>query len=110
MISDPTGPAAAASVTHHVTTSATPEQIIRKLREGAPQLGERFTIEDVCKHLEISDTNLRRMTCGFWTAAILAVTGTVLTCVIRSQVCARGMARRTWATGKCLVIVGGYSI
>ncbi len=34
----------------------TPEQIIRKLCEGAPLLGERFTIEDVCKHLEISDS------------------------------------------------------
>ena len=30
----------------------TPEQIIRKLREGEKLFGEHFTIEDVCKHLE----------------------------------------------------------
>lgn len=46
---------------HHVTTSAhSPEQIIRKLREGARLLGEKFTIEDVCSHLEISDSTWYR--------------------------------------------------
>lgn len=38
----------------------TPEQIIRKLREGERLLGENFTIEDVCKHLEISDATWHR--------------------------------------------------
>lgn len=38
----------------------TPEQIIRKLREGEKLLGENFTIEDVCKHLEISEASWHR--------------------------------------------------
>ncbi|WP_412778669.1 IS3 family transposase [Rhodococcus qingshengii] len=38
----------------------TPEQIIRKLREGEKLLGEKFTIEDVCKHLEVSEATWHR--------------------------------------------------
>lgn len=38
----------------------TPEQVIRKLREGEKLLGENFTIEDVCKHLEISEASWHR--------------------------------------------------
>ncbi|OFV76424.1 hypothetical protein RERY_29490 [Rhodococcus erythropolis] len=37
-----------------------PEQIIRKLREGEKLLGEKFTIEDVCKHLEVSKATWHR--------------------------------------------------
>ncbi len=33
----------------------TPEQISRKLREGEKLLGEYFSVEDVCKHLEIAE-------------------------------------------------------
>lgn len=38
----------------------TPEQIIRKLREGEKLLGEKFTIEDVCKHLEVFEATWHR--------------------------------------------------
>lgn len=38
----------------------TPEQIIRKLREGEKLLGEKFTTEDVCKHLEVSEATWHR--------------------------------------------------
>src|SRR5690606_32828218 len=38
----------------------TPEQIIRKLREGERLLGEQFSVEDVCKHLEISEATWHR--------------------------------------------------
>ncbi|MFE3230138.1 transposase [Nocardia sp. NPDC059228] len=38
----------------------TPEQIIRKLREGEKLLGEKFSIEEVCKHLEISEASWHR--------------------------------------------------
>lgn len=38
----------------------TPEQIIRKLREGEKLLGQQFSVEDVCKHLEISDATWHR--------------------------------------------------
>lgn len=38
----------------------TPEQIIRKLREGEKLLGEKFSIEDVCKHLEVSEATWHR--------------------------------------------------
>ncbi|MEU6587253.1 IS3 family transposase [Nocardia sp. NPDC046763] len=38
----------------------TPEQIIRKLREGEKLIGEKFSIEDVCKHLEISEASWHR--------------------------------------------------
>ncbi|MEV6360363.1 hypothetical protein [Nocardia asteroides] len=35
----------------------TPEQVIRKLREGEKFIGQGFSIEEVCKHLEISDAS-----------------------------------------------------
>lgn len=38
----------------------TPEQIIRKLREGEKLLGEKFSIEEVCKHLKISEASWHR--------------------------------------------------
>ncbi|MFE3229428.1 transposase [Nocardia sp. NPDC059228] len=38
----------------------TPEQIIRKLREGEKLLGEKFSIGEVCKHLEISEASWHR--------------------------------------------------
>ncbi len=38
----------------------TPEQVIRKLREGEKLLGQQFPIEDVCKHLEISEATWHR--------------------------------------------------
>jgi putative transposase len=38
----------------------TPEQIIRKLREGEKLLGEQFSVEEVCKHLEISEASWHR--------------------------------------------------
>lgn len=38
----------------------TPEQIIRKLREGEKLLCEKFSVEDVCKHLEISEATWHR--------------------------------------------------
>ncbi|WP_458686358.1 transposase [Nocardia tengchongensis] len=38
----------------------TPEQIIRKLREGEKLIGEKFSIEEVCKHLEISEASWHR--------------------------------------------------
>ncbi|MEU2032610.1 IS3 family transposase [Nocardia amamiensis] len=38
----------------------TPEQIIRKLREGEKLLGENFSVEDVCKHLEIAEATWHR--------------------------------------------------
>ena len=38
----------------------TPEQIIRKLREGEKLLAQQFSVEDVCKHLEISDATWHR--------------------------------------------------
>ncbi|MBV9652363.1 MAG: hypothetical protein JO296_19800 [Pseudonocardiales bacterium] len=33
----------------------TPEQIIRKLREGEKQLGQGMGLAEVCKHLEITE-------------------------------------------------------
>lgn len=38
----------------------TPEQVIRKLREGEKLIGEKFSIEEVCKHLEISEASWHR--------------------------------------------------
>lgn len=38
----------------------TPEQIIRKLREGEKLLGQNFSVEDVCKHLEIAEATWHR--------------------------------------------------
>ena len=38
----------------------TPEQIIRKLREGERMLGEGRELVEVCKHLEISDQTWHR--------------------------------------------------
>ena len=38
----------------------TPEQVIRKLREGEKLIGQGFSIEEVCKHLEISDASWHR--------------------------------------------------
>ncbi len=38
----------------------TPEQIIRKLREGEKLLGQQFSVEEVCKHLEISEGTWHR--------------------------------------------------
>jgi putative transposase len=38
----------------------TPEQIIRKLREGERLLGEGADLVAVCKHLEISDQSWHR--------------------------------------------------
>ncbi|ANQ75983.1 transposase [Rhodococcus qingshengii] len=45
---------------HNMARRHTPEQIIRKLREGEKLLGEKFTIEDVCKHLEVSEATWHR--------------------------------------------------
>jgi putative transposase len=42
------------------TASSTPEQIIRKLREGERLLGEGADLVAVCKHLEISDQSWHR--------------------------------------------------
>ena len=38
----------------------TPEQVIRKLAEGDKLLGEGKTIEEVCRHLEITDSTWHR--------------------------------------------------
>ncbi len=38
----------------------TPEQVIRKLREGEKLLGEGKTLAEVCKHLEISEQSWNR--------------------------------------------------
>ncbi|MFD4432284.1 transposase [Nocardia sp. NPDC058497] len=38
----------------------TPEQIIRKLREGEKLIGQGFSIDEVCKHLEISEASWHR--------------------------------------------------
>jgi putative transposase len=38
----------------------TPDQIIRKLREGEKLLGEGKDLAEVCKHLEISDQTWHR--------------------------------------------------
>ncbi|MFD6062111.1 transposase [Rhodococcus wratislaviensis] len=38
----------------------TPEQIIGKLREGEQLLGENLSIEEVCKHLEVSESTWHR--------------------------------------------------
>ncbi len=38
----------------------TPEQIIRKLREGEKLLGQQFSVEEVCKHLEVSEGTWHR--------------------------------------------------
>ncbi|MFE5478056.1 transposase [Nocardia sp. NPDC056541] len=37
-----------------------PEQIIRNLREGEKLIGQSFSIEEVCKHLEISEASWHR--------------------------------------------------
>ena len=38
----------------------TPDQIIRKLREGEKLLGEGKDLAEVCKHLEISEQSWHR--------------------------------------------------
>ncbi|QIS04318.1 transposase [Nocardia brasiliensis] len=38
----------------------TPERIIRKLSEGEKLLGQNFSVEDVCKHLEIAEATRHR--------------------------------------------------
>jgi putative transposase len=38
----------------------TPEQIIRKLREGGKQLGEGAGLAEVCRHLEITEATWYR--------------------------------------------------
>ena len=38
----------------------TPEQIIRKLREGENQLGQGMGVAEVCKHLEITEATWYR--------------------------------------------------
>ncbi|NNH72478.1 transposase [Nocardia uniformis] len=38
----------------------TPEQIIHQLCEGEKLIGEKFSIEEVCKHLEISEASWHR--------------------------------------------------
>lgn len=38
----------------------TPEQIIRKPREGEKLLGQNFSVEDVCKYLEIAEATWHR--------------------------------------------------
>ena len=38
----------------------TPEQVIRKLAEGEKLLAEGKTIEEVCRHLEISESTWHR--------------------------------------------------
>ncbi|HKS51710.1 MAG TPA: transposase, partial [Pseudonocardiaceae bacterium] len=38
----------------------TPEQIIRKLREGEKQLGQGIGLAEVCKHLEITEATWYR--------------------------------------------------
>ena len=38
----------------------TPEQIIRKLREGEKQLGQGMGVPEVCKHLEITEATWYR--------------------------------------------------
>jgi putative transposase len=38
----------------------TPEQIIRKLAEGDKLLGQGQVIEDVCRHLEITESTWHR--------------------------------------------------
>jgi putative transposase len=38
----------------------TPEQIVRKLAEGEKLLGQGQVIEDVCRHLEITESTWHR--------------------------------------------------
>ena len=38
----------------------TPEQVIRKLAEGEKLLGEGKTIDEVCRHLEITESTWHR--------------------------------------------------
>lgn len=38
----------------------TPEQVIRKLREGERMLGEGSDVNTVCKHLEITESTWHR--------------------------------------------------
>src|SRR5688572_19665661 len=45
---------------HSMARRHSPAQIIRKLREGEKLIGQRFSIEEVCKHLEISEASWHR--------------------------------------------------